>query len=660
MAECSVLTHSAKPGRERFGEDQLAEELLGILGDLRYRCVLVAAVEEAQEVAAVLAVDLAQRGCLGQRTQHVANALGRVQAAGGEPRVALHHVAGDERVLQVERGHVAVAGEYRLAQAGRAVVAVPARCDLGARVVHDRREVDGADVRGPVHAARVEVERRLIGGIQRVPHRDQLVDLVDRLALGVQAVQLHVLVRPVDLVLLLLQVRCPGGLATAQRQRLQHSLGLLGDALRALQLFLHATTRGELPLRHFDRLALRVVQRVLGEPGAHVVDQQLVLQRVDASAGHLGDRRSALGTRCRDCDDGRDDDVDRDDVDGAFGNAGELLQQPTGVAEDDWLGHAETTDPAGERLGQRRFDDAGSHDADRHVALGLGERLLAERLGVGVGVGPTDAGGASAAGFHQLRLHPCLAQALRLGGECRAAGCAQLLVGFATEVGELLDAAAGGVYIATEATAGRHFLLPVEADVPVAFADQRLRRVAAAVAGDIAGAHAHHVGRDVQRLQRLGDAHGAHQVDLDGAVQRAVERHGGGGVDDNVAAGEHGAVNVVQPQPVGADIAADGHDAAGDHGLEVLCRVLQVVLEAVEGVVLEDLAPHTLGGVVALAGPHEQYQGAAGGAAQQALDERGAHESGAAGDGYSLVRELFGDHAAPFRMVCLARLSTIW
>ena len=172
--------------------------------------------------------------------------------------------------------------------------------------------------------------------------------------------------------LLLLELGRPRRLLAAQRQRLQHTLAALGDRLRPLQLLLHAATRGELPLGHDDRLTLGVVQRVLGEPGADVVDEQLVAQRVDAAAGDLRDRRRPLGTDRGDGDDRGDDEVDRDHVDRALGHAGELLQQPAGVADDDRLGHAEAADPSGERLGERRLDDRRPHDRDRHVALHLG------------------------------------------------------------------------------------------------------------------------------------------------------------------------------------------------------------------------------------------------------------------------------------------------
>ena len=66
--------------------------------------------------------------------------------------------------------------------------------------------------------------------------------------------------------------------------------------------------------------------------------------------------------------------------------------------------------------------------------------------------------------------------------------------------------------------------------------------------------------------------------------------------------------------------------------------------EPVERVVLEDLPFGALCRRGALAVSDEQDQLAAGDRAQQSLDERGADESGGAGDGDPLPRECFGDH----------------
>ncbi len=112
------------------------------------------------------------------------------------------------------------------------------------------------------------------------------------------------------------------------------------------ELALHPTAAGEPELGDDDRLALGVVDRVLEEPAADVVDEHPVLQRVDAAGGDLRDRRGPFGAEGGDGDDRGDDDVDRDHVDGALGHAGELVEQAAGVGDQHRLGHAEPADPA--------------------------------------------------------------------------------------------------------------------------------------------------------------------------------------------------------------------------------------------------------------------------------------------------------------------------
>ncbi len=89
--------------------------------DLLDRGVLVAAVEVAQEVGAIGPVELEQARCLGDRAQEVAHPLGRVEAAGREPRVALDDVRGDQRVLEVEGDDLTLGVEHLLAHARHAV-----------------------------------------------------------------------------------------------------------------------------------------------------------------------------------------------------------------------------------------------------------------------------------------------------------------------------------------------------------------------------------------------------------------------------------------------------------------------------------------------------------------------------------------------------------
>ena len=81
----------------------------------------------------------------------------------------------------------------------------------------------------------------------------------------------------------------------------------------------------------------------------------------------------------------------------------------------------------------------------------------------------------------------------------------------------------------------------------------------------------------------------------------------------------------------------------GDVG-EVVAALLALGAQPVERVVLEDLAFGASCGAGSLAVADEQHELAVGDRAQQPLDERGADESGRAGDGDPFPRERFGDH----------------
>src|SRR5215831_6854329 len=100
MAEPLVLADASDGGGEALGEDQLAEELGGILVDLLDGGTLVPAVEKAEEVAPVAPVEREQSGRLSQGAGHETGSVVAGQAAGGEPGVALHDVGSDERVLE--------------------------------------------------------------------------------------------------------------------------------------------------------------------------------------------------------------------------------------------------------------------------------------------------------------------------------------------------------------------------------------------------------------------------------------------------------------------------------------------------------------------------------------------------------------------------------
>src|SRR3546814_8590444 len=121
----------------------------------------------------------------------------------------------------------------------------------------------------------VESEGLAVGPGEPLPAAKEVVDPVDGLALGVGAVELHVGEGPLDVFLLRLQRRRPGGLLAPQRQGLQGVLAALDRRLGPLELALHPPAAREGPLRHDDRLALWVVDGVLGEELPDHVDEEI-------------------------------------------------------------------------------------------------------------------------------------------------------------------------------------------------------------------------------------------------------------------------------------------------------------------------------------------------------------------------------------------------
>ncbi len=253
-----------------------------------------------------------------------------------------------------------------------------------------------------------------------------------------------------------------------------------------------------------------------------------------------------------------DDEVDRDHVDGALGDAGELVEQAAGVGDEHRLGHAEPADPAGLRLGQSADSMIDGRTIDTGTrTLDVGQRLLAERLRERVGVGPADAGGTGAAGLDQLVLDPAFAELLGLRGERRGAGGAEFGAGLGAELLEPFAGAARGVGVGAQAPAGGHLVAPVDADVERAVAHELLGCVAAAVAGDVARRHGDEVRGDADGVAEVGDARRPEQVDLDGRVERRVERDRCRRVDHGVARGEDRPIGVVQAEAVAGDVAGD-------------------------------------------------------------------------------------------------------
>ena len=110
----------------------------------------------------------------------------------------------------------------------------------------------------------------------------------------------------------------------------------------------------EAPCGHGDGLPLIVIEGPLGEPLLDQLDELAVAQGIPNPGSDLVHRHLVLGsTLGGDADHGGDDHVDWDHVDDALGHPRELLQEPSGIRDDDWLRHAETSNPTGGGLSER-------------------------------------------------------------------------------------------------------------------------------------------------------------------------------------------------------------------------------------------------------------------------------------------------------------------
>ena len=307
----AMLAHAADRGRERLGEDEVAEHLGRVGVDLVDRGVLEAAVEVAQEVAAVAAVERQQGGRFEQRACSDEPRRGRrcCRRRRREPRVGGHDVRRDERVLEVERRELAGGVEHLRAQALAARWARPWR---RARSWHAAwcttvGRWTSCDVVRPVDDAGIEREVALVVGVERLPEPEQAIEAVDRLALGVRAVELDVAEGAVERARASPRARRrtpPGGRAAAATRR-----SFSARASAACARGRAVARRRPRPGNAHSDTAMAwpavVVERVLGEPLAHEVDEAAVAQRVDRTGRHLHDiglagvGRPGLGRRRR-------------------------------------------------------------------------------------------------------------------------------------------------------------------------------------------------------------------------------------------------------------------------------------------------------------------------------------------------------------------------
>ena len=251
--------------------------------------------------------------------------------------------------------------------------------------------------------------------------------------------------------------------------------------------------------------------------------------------------------------------------------------------------------------------------------------------------------------------HPTLAQLLGLCCERRSARRAELVACPRSEACEPLGVAARRVGVRACAARGGDLEPPVDAEVEGAVTDELLGRVAATVAGDVAGRHRHEMRSHAEAVQRLDDANRAEQVHLDRVVDRRVERHRRRGVDDDLARGERLAPRVVEPEPVGAHVTADHCDPARDLLVEA---VTEDRSQRVERVVADDLALHALRRGRAPTRADEEHEGAVGHGAQEPLHDCGAEEPGGSGDGDAPAGEGLLDHRHQY--LPIGRPSTNW
>jgi hypothetical protein len=102
-----ATTKASDARGERAGQ-QLFEELPTVGRQLVHGSVFITPIERAQEVTAVPAVQGQERGRFAHEIGHEANPPRGGEVPAGQPGVAVHHVGGDQGVLEVEDGQVAV------------------------------------------------------------------------------------------------------------------------------------------------------------------------------------------------------------------------------------------------------------------------------------------------------------------------------------------------------------------------------------------------------------------------------------------------------------------------------------------------------------------------------------------------------------------------
>ena len=189
---------------------------------------------------------------------------------------------------------------------------------------------------------------------------------------------------------------------------------------------------------------------------------------------------------------------------------------------------------------------------DRQAAAGSGPQLLGgalrERLGERVDVGPAEALGAGAAGVDERGGDPLDAGLLARAGHRLGALLAVLGAGAVHERTELVGLAREHLDTFAGRLRGRVLGAPVDL-----VAEPGLRHDALAEPADVAGGDVHDVRRRSGCAQRLVQSDRAADVGVEGLVDGRVERHGRGGVDDDVdVAGQRREPSRARPRRCGS------------------------------------------------------------------------------------------------------------
>ena len=134
--------------------------------------------------------------------------------------------------------------------------------------------------------------------------------------------------------------------AAAYRQAMHDLLGCVEQRHGSIELFFEAAGTGEAPLGAGGGMTFGVVDGMVLEPLHGRLGEHLEAQRVDCARCHLEDLRLGHRPPCCDRDDRGCDHVDRDHVDDALGVAREGVEFAFREGHEQWLGHAESADPA--------------------------------------------------------------------------------------------------------------------------------------------------------------------------------------------------------------------------------------------------------------------------------------------------------------------------